>query len=76
MIVILSYIATVWILASYLYIQKHPDKLFVLNIANFLGGIPLAVVEYQAKVWGPFVIGVSFALIGLYGLIKANKPLK
>ena len=71
-VIILSWIATVWILLTYLLMNIHHKWRFLFNLANAVGAIPLGVVEGMARVWSPFFVTVSFGLIGLVGVIRKN----
>jgi hypothetical protein len=69
---ILAYAASVWILGTYLLFH-HGKPVRWFNFANFLGAVPVAIVEILAGTYPPLVITAAFGVIGLYGLIRPRR---
>ncbi len=71
--VILSLVASAWILASYAAFAHTANerRRWWFNLANALGCIPVIVTEMVAGTWAALALTAGFGLVGLYGLLRS-----
>lgn len=65
----LAYVADAAVLGAY-FATKHGKPVLWMDWANFLGAIPIIVIEVNARLWQALILTAAFGLIGLYGIIN------
>lgn len=64
----LAWVATAWILATYVVASRAPARMRWFNRANAWGCFPILATEVAGHAWQAFVLTAVFGLVGWWGL--------
>ena len=68
---IIAWIGTACILIGYgLFSTGIVPDVMVYHVLNCLGSIAVATISYRRKVWQPFVINATFAILAFIAIVR------